>query len=50
MGRSNVLSWRLNHGISSYNNKNIKLEFLTIQVLENIAIENKEKILLRDIY
>lgn len=48
--KSNTLSQRLNHGTGSHDNKDIvliKLEFLTIQVLEGIVVEYKGMEILR---
>jgi len=53
MGKSNILSWRLDHNTGSHENKDIvliKVKFLAIQVLEDVVIEDKKRTLLRDIY
>jgi len=52
MGKSNVLSQRLNHGIDSNNNQDMVLinpEFLTIYIIKYIAVKGEKKILLIDI-
>ena len=53
MGEPNILSQRLDHRDSLYNNKNvvlIKLEFLLVYVIEGLTFKEEKHSFLTNIY